>query len=89
MAHLQLGNLTEADAAVGQAIALAPQEGRSYYARAAVLTQRGNYDAAIDDLEYAAELASAAGDRQLEAAARAQRATVIQLRMYGQSTPSP
>ncbi len=89
MIHLQLGNPAAADAAVAQAIALAPQDGRGYYVQAAVFTQQGDYEAAIEDLEYAAELASAAGDMQLEAAARTQRATVIQLQIYGQSTPSP
>jgi len=89
MIHLQLGNLTAADVTVAKAIALTPQEGRGYYVRAAVLAQQGDYDASIDDLEHAAELASAAGDTQLEAAARAQRAMVIQLRVYGQPTLSP
>jgi len=89
MAHLQLGNVAAARAAIEQAVALNPQAGRVYYVRGAVFTEQGEYDDAIADLEHAAELASAAGDVQLEAAARAQRATVIQMQTYGQPTISP
>ncbi len=89
MAYLRMGGLAAASADIEQAIAQNPQAGGGYYVRASILTEQENYAAATADLERAANLAHAAGDTQLEAAARTQRAMVVQLQLYQQSTPSP
>jgi len=57
--------------------------------RASVATEAGDYAKAVADLDKAAELAQAAGDTQLEATARTQRAMVIQLQVVQQATPTP
>jgi tetratricopeptide (TPR) repeat protein len=88
MAYLRAGNVTAASADIEQAIAQNPNEGRGYYVRANVATGQGDYFAASEDLEQAAELASAAGNTQLEAAARTQRAMVLQLLISQQATPT-
>jgi len=89
MTYLRVGEITAASADVEQAIAQNPQVGHGYYVRASVAMEQGDYAAAVADLEQAAELANAAGDIQLEAAARTQRAMVLQLQLYQQPTPSP
>jgi tetratricopeptide (TPR) repeat protein len=89
MIYLRAGDLDAASADVERAILENPESGRAYYLRAGVATQRGEYAAAVADLEWAAELARAAGDTRLEAAARAQRAMVIQLQIYEQVTSAP
>jgi tetratricopeptide (TPR) repeat protein len=88
-AYLRVGNLDAASADIEQAILEDPDSGHGYLLRSGVAVERGDYAAAIADLERAAELAQAAGDVQLEAVARAQRAMVIQMRMVQQATPSP
>ena len=89
MTYLRVGDLSAARADAEQAVRENPDSGHAYFVRAGVATEAGDYAAAIADLERAAELAQAAGDAQLEATARAQRAMVIQLRLYQQSTPTP
>lgn len=89
MAYLRLGDLAAASGDIEQAIAQNPQAGRGYYVRANIATEQEEYAAAIADLERAADLARAAGDTQLEATARTQRAMVVQLQLYQQPTPSP
>jgi len=87
--YLRVGDLPAASADIEQAIVENPDSGQGYLLRAGIVTEQGDYAAAIADLERAAELAQAAGDTQLEAVARTQRAMVIQLQMYQLGTPSP
>ena len=89
MAYLRVGDLPAASADAEQFILDNPDSGRGYYVRAGVATEQGDYAAAVADLERAAELARAAGDAQLEATARTQRAMVIQLQLYQSPTPTP
>lgn len=89
MTYVRVGDLAAASADVEQAIGEDPDSGYAYYLRATVAAEAGDYAAAVADLEQAAELAQAAGNTQLEATARAQRAMVIQLQLYQQSTPTP
>ena len=89
LAYVRVGNLAAASADAEQAVRESPDSGYAYYLRASVETEAGDYAAAVADLEQAAELAQAAGDTQLEATARAQRAMVIQLQLYQQPTPTP
>ncbi len=89
MTYLRVGDLDAANADVEQAILENPDAGSGYYLRASIAGERGDYPAAIADLERAEELAHAAGDMQLEATARTQRAMVMQLLPSHQSTPSP
>ena len=89
MAYLRTGDLVAASADVEQIILETPDAGHAYYLRAGIATERGDYAAAVADLERAAELAHAAGDTRLEATARTQRAMVMQLQLYQQVTPLP
>lgn len=86
--YLHVGDLAAASADIEQAILENPDSGQGYYLRARIATERGDYTAAVADLERAAELARAAGDIQLALTARTQRAKVIRLLMSQQSTPS-
>jgi len=86
--YLLVGNLDAADADIGQVIALEPQSGTGYYFRSNIALEREDYAVAVADLEKAAELAQAAGDSQLEATARVQRAMVMQL-WAAQMPPTP
>jgi tetratricopeptide (TPR) repeat protein len=79
MIYLRIGEVDAAVADVEQIIAQEPQSGVGYYLRANVGTAREDYAAAVDDLDQAAELAQAAGDTQLEATARVQRAMLLQM----------
>ncbi|HET91560.1 MAG TPA: tetratricopeptide repeat protein [Chloroflexi bacterium] len=76
---LQVGDLDAAQADAEALIAEAPQSGWGYYARAGIMATRENYAAALSDLDRAIELADQAGDTDLEALARMQRATLMQL----------
>lgn len=87
-AYTRIGNLDAADADLEQAIAEDPESGIPYYLRHSVALGRGDYTGALDDLEKAAELASAAGDTQLEGLARAQRAYLLQAPPVGASDPT-
>jgi tetratricopeptide (TPR) repeat protein len=87
--YLRVGDLVAASADVEQAVLENPGSGQGYLLRAGIATERGDYDAAVADLERAAELAQAAGDVQLEAVVRTQRALVIQMRLLQRATPSP
>ena len=89
LAYLRVGNLPAAGSDAELAVRENPDSGYAHYLRASVATEVGDYAAAIADLERAAELAQAAGDTQLEATARTQRAVVIQLQLYQEFTPTP
>lgn len=89
MAYLRVGDLAAASADVEQAIAQNPHDGQAYYVRASIVAGQGDHAAAITDLEQATNLAHAAGNTQLEAAARTQWAVMMQLQSYQQSTSSP
>ena len=89
MTYLRVGDLTAAGADAEQAIVESPHSGWGYYLRASIAVEEGDYDAAVADLEQAEGLARAAGDAQLEAYTRTQRAMVIQLQLYQQPTLSP
>jgi len=89
MTYLRVGDLTAAGADAEQAIVESPHSGWGYYLRASIAVEEGDYDAAVADLEQAEGLARAAGDTQLEAYTRTQRAMVIQLQLYQQPTLSP
>lgn len=81
VAYLHVGDLAAASADAEQVIVESPRSGWGYYLRASVAVEQGDYDAAVADLEQAEDLARAAGNVQLEAYARTQRAYVIQLQM--------
>jgi hypothetical protein len=66
-----------------------PSSAIGTYVRANILAERGDYAAAVADLERAAELAQEAGDSQLEATARVQRAMLMQLWAGQLNTPTP
>ncbi|MEA3340193.1 MAG: hypothetical protein U9R15_09520 [Chloroflexota bacterium] len=72
--YLRVGDLDAASADTGQAILENPRSGVAYYARSSVAAERGDYAAAVADLEQAVKLAHEAGDTQLEATARVQLA---------------
>lgn len=82
LAYLRLGDLEAARADVEQAVVEEPHSGWGYYLRASVAVAQEDYDAAVADLERAANLADAAGDAQLEARARTQLAMVVQMRSF-------
>lgn len=88
LTYLRTGNLDAASTDVEQAIRENPDAARAYYIRASVFTEQGDFAAAIEDLERTADLARAAGNVQLEASARMQRAMVMQMFM-AQPPPSP
>jgi tetratricopeptide (TPR) repeat protein len=75
--YLEAGQSEKAETDINRAIAENPESGWSYYLRASVNVQQGDFDRALADLDRAADLAQEAGDRQLEAVARAQRAQVM------------
>jgi hypothetical protein len=79
MAYLRVGDIEAASADAEEAIAKHPESGWPYTVRANVAVERGDFLEASDALEEAANLAAAAGDTQLEAYARTQRAMVLQL----------
>ncbi|MEE8389621.1 MAG: tetratricopeptide repeat protein [Anaerolineae bacterium] len=87
LVYLRVGDLDAASADVEQVITTDPSAAVAYYVRASVVAEQGDYAAAITDLERAAELAQAAGNSQLEATARVQRAMVMQL-WAGQVLPT-
>jgi len=89
LVYLRIGNLEAANSDAEQAIAQDPQAGRGYYIRASIAAELGDCATAIADLERASDLAHAAGDAQLEAAARTQLAMVMQMCIYQQPTLSP
>jgi len=88
--YLRIGDLAAAGADAEQAILDSPDSGMGYYVRSNIAAGKGDYAAAIADLEQAAELAQKAGDSQLEATARVQLAMIMQQLSASQlSTPSP
>ena len=77
--YQRVGNMEAASADVEQVLVLDPTSGAAYYLRSGIAVEREDYEAAVADLERSAELAQAAGDSQLEATARMQRAMVMQM----------
>jgi tetratricopeptide (TPR) repeat protein len=87
--YVQMGEVDAASADVEQVLAVDPRSASAYYLRSSVDLQQGDFVAAIDDLDRAAELAQEAGDTQLEATARVQRAMVMQMWTAQLPTPTP
>jgi tetratricopeptide (TPR) repeat protein len=87
--YLQVGDVDAAGADVEQIMAMDPQAASAYYLRSSVALERGDFAAAVADLERTAELAQEAGDTQLEATARVQRAMVMQMWTAQQPTLTP
>jgi tetratricopeptide (TPR) repeat protein len=85
--YLEAGQPEKAETDINRAIAENPESGWSYYLRASVDVRQGDYNRALADLDQAADLAQEAGDGQLEAMARAQRAQVM--RMVPMVAPTP
>jgi tetratricopeptide (TPR) repeat protein len=81
--YLRAGNLDAAEADAEQVITGDPQSGWGYFLRGNITAEQGDFFEAAADLERAAELAQAAGDLQLEATARTQRAMVMQMAVGG------
>jgi tetratricopeptide (TPR) repeat protein len=79
MKYLRVGDIEAASSDLNQAVEQYPDAGWAYTVRANVWVAQGDYARAVADLDKASELAAAAGDTQLEAYARTQRAMVIQL----------
>lgn len=89
MRYLRFGQPEAAIADANQAIAEYPEDGWAYVMRANAYIEQNDYQRGLADLDKAAELASLAGDAQLEGYARTQRAMVIQLQAAQPfSTPS-
>jgi tetratricopeptide (TPR) repeat protein len=89
LTYLRVGDLDAASADIEQVITADPSSAIGTYVRANILAERGDYAAAVADLERAAELAQEAGDSQLEATARVQRAMLMQLWAGQLNTPTP
>lgn len=77
--YLELGQLGEARADVEAAIELNQDSGWGYYFRAGVHVRDGDYDAALHDLQLAADLAEQSGDGRLHSMAVTQRAQLVRL----------
>ena len=75
---LSSGDLEAAAQDAAAAIEAAPDSGYGYYLRGSVAAMRGEVEAAIADYRTAADLAHAADDIELEAAARAQEGLLLQ-----------
>jgi tetratricopeptide (TPR) repeat protein len=73
---------------VEQAIIEEPASGWNYYERAMIHQGMGNYEAAIDDLEKADELAGDSEDHELAALARYQLGLLL-MSPPAASTPTP
>jgi tetratricopeptide (TPR) repeat protein len=69
---LEVGNLAAAAADAQATIEQDPEWGYGYYLRGVIAERREEFEAAVADLERAAELAHAAGDTELESVARAE-----------------
>ena len=89
LTYIQVGDADAVGADVEQILAMDPQSASAYYLRSSVALERGDFAAAVDDLERTAELAQEAGDTQLEATARVQRAMVMQMWTAQQPTLTP
>ncbi|HDQ73388.1 MAG TPA: hypothetical protein ENN19_15040 [Chloroflexi bacterium] len=87
VSYMAAGDLAAANADVEAAISEHPHSGRSYYIRANIALEENRYLAALADLDEAARLAREAGDSELEAAARVQKALVFQFLPEGTATP--
>jgi tetratricopeptide (TPR) repeat protein len=83
--YLQAGDVERAKADVRTALDLDPMSDWGYYLRAGIAIRENDYDAALADLERAAQLAEAHGNGRLQAMATTQRAQLIQ--MLPLSTP--
>jgi tetratricopeptide (TPR) repeat protein len=89
MAYFRVGDLDAAETDVEQAIVEEPESGWPYYVWSSINVERGNCITATVNLELAAEIANQAGDTQLEALARTQRAMVSQSCIAFQPTVTP
>ncbi len=83
--YLQAGDVAKSRADANKAIDLDPTSGWGYYMRAGVAAAEKDYDAALADLERAAELADQSGDRRLQALAATQQAQLMQMRLISTS----
>ena len=79
--YLESGQPEKASLDVKAALALNPDSGWSYYLRAGVKVHNGDYDAALDDLQLAADLAERSGDNRLRGMAVTQRAQLVRLHL--------
>ncbi len=79
--YLESGQPKKASLDVKAALALNPDSGWSYYLRAGVKVHNGDYDAALDDLQLAADLAERSGDNRLRGMAVTQRAQLVRLHL--------
>lgn len=77
--YLESGRQDEAVADVDKAIELNPDSGWGYYLRAGVNARDGDYDAALDDLQHAADLAERNGESRLHGMAVTQRAQLLRM----------
>jgi tetratricopeptide (TPR) repeat protein len=78
--YLEVSDVAKARADANEAIDLDPTSGWGYYMRAGVAAAEEDYDAALADLERAAELADQSGEGRLQALAATQQAQLIQMR---------
>jgi tetratricopeptide (TPR) repeat protein len=85
--YLAAGQLEQATSDTDRALAEDPVSGWPYYLRAAIHFRRSDYDAALADLDRAAESAQEAGDARLEALARRQQTQVLQIAPIPDSIP--
>ena len=83
--YLESGDPDEASADVDAALKLNPDSGWGYYLRAGVEVRQGDYSAALDDLDLAADLAEQNGQSRLHGMAVTQRAQLV--RMHPPETP--
>lgn len=79
--YLESGQPEKASLDVKAALALNPDSGWSYYLRAGIAVHNGDYDAALDDLQLAADLADRSGENRLRGMAVTQRAQLVRLHL--------
>lgn len=81
MKYVRIGDLDAAEADARKAIEQYPDSGWAYTLLSSVAASKGDYTAAVEALDQAAEMGAQTGDSQLEAYARTQRAMMMQLQM--------
>lgn len=87
--YLRVGDLEAAEEDADRAISAQPDAGWAYFLRGNVALEQEDYAAAVADYQMAEALAKEAGDLELEAYARAQLATALQMQGVMQITPTP
>mgnify|MGYP001063604263 FL=1 len=80
LVFLEAGQTERAQVDVESVIELAPDSGWGYYLRAGIAVRNGDYEAAVDDLQLAVDLAAENGNARLQQMAAAQRAGIAQMR---------